>query len=60
VIYTNKNCRWKDAGYEEAVFLGAQVAAKVLFVVDQGLSNGFMSRTNYNTEGPTAISEYSL
>lgn len=41
--------------YEEAVFLGSQVAAKVIFVVDQGLSKGFLSRVEFNEEGPTAI-----
>jgi actin-related protein 9 len=51
---------WKDVGYDEASFLGAQVAAKVLFVVDQGLSKGFMTRTDYNDQGPTGISEYRL
>lgn len=44
---------WKT--YEEAVFLGSQVAAKVIFVVDQGLSKGFLSRVDFNEEGPTAI-----
>jgi actin-related protein 9 len=44
---------WKF--YEEAVFLGSQVAAKVIFVVDQGLSKGFLSRVEFNEEGPTAI-----
>jgi actin-related protein 9 len=44
---------WKF--YEEAVFLGSQVAAKVIFVVDQGVSKGFLSRPEFNDEGPTAI-----
>ena len=44
---------WKT--YEEALFLGSQVAAKVIFVVDQGLSKGFLSRVEFNDEGPTAI-----
>ncbi len=44
---------WKI--YEEAVFLGSQVAAKVIFVVDQGVSKGFLSRVEFNEEGPTAI-----
>ena len=44
---------WKS--YEEAVFLGSQVAAKVVFVVDQGLSKGFLSRVEFNEEGPSAI-----
>jgi actin-related protein 9 len=44
---------WKT--YEEAVFLGSQVAAKVVFVADQGLSKGFLSRVEFNEEGPSAI-----
>lgn len=51
---------WKDAGIEEAAFLGAQVAAKVVFVVDQGLSKGFMSRTEYNDLGPQGIHEFCM
>lgn len=51
---------WKDFGMEEASFLGAQVAAKVVFVVDQGLSKGFMSRTEYNDLGPQGIHESCL
>lgn len=46
---------WKDQGFEEAVFLGAQVAAKLFFVVDQGMSGCFVTRSGYNEEGPTAI-----
>ena len=42
------------------MFLGAQVAAKVVFVVDQGLSKGFMSRTEYNELGPQGIHESCL
>ncbi|KKK15881.1 putative chromatin remodeling complex subunit (Arp9) [Aspergillus ochraceoroseus] len=45
-------------GMEEAAFLGAQVASKVIFVLDQGLSKGFMSRVEYNENGPSAIHEY--
>lgn len=51
---------WKEVGYDEATFLGAQVAAKVLFVVDGGANNGYMTRTNYNDNGPTGIHEVSL
>ncbi|XHG06115.1 hypothetical protein AWENTII_009321 [Aspergillus wentii] len=47
-------------GMEEAVFLGAQVASKVIFILDQGLSKGFMSRVEYNENGPSAIHEYIL
>ncbi|KKY14734.1 putative chromatin remodeling complex subunit [Diplodia seriata] len=46
---------WKDVGMDEAVFLGAQVAAKVLFIVDQGLGQGYMTRTDYNDQGPSGI-----
>jgi actin-related protein 9 len=51
---------WKDVGFEEAVFLGAQVAAKVIFVVDQGLSKAFMTRTDYNESGPQGIHDFSM
>jgi actin-related protein 9 len=37
---------WKESGMDEAVFLGAQIAAKVIFVVDGGASGGFMTRTS--------------
>ncbi|KAL4904173.1 hypothetical protein BDW74DRAFT_155214 [Aspergillus multicolor] len=47
-------------GMEEAVFLGAQVASKVVFVIDQGISKGFMSRVEYNENGPSAIHEYAM
>lgn len=46
---------WKEVGMDEAVFLGAQVAAKVLFIVDQGLGQGYMTRTDYNDQGPSGI-----
>lgn len=47
-------------GLEEAFFLGAQVASKVIFVLDQGLSKGFMSRVEYNESGPSTIHEYAM
>ncbi|KAF4624849.1 hypothetical protein G7Y89_g13320 [Cudoniella acicularis] len=49
---------WKQ--YEEAVFLGSQVAAKTIFVVDQGISKGFLSRVEFNEEGPSAIHQVGL
>ncbi|KAK2760026.1 Actin-like protein arp9 (SWI/SNF complex component arp9) [Arachnomyces sp. PD_36] len=49
-----------NVGMEEATFLGAQVAAKVVFVIDQGLSKGFLSRVEYNENGPTGIHDCSL
>lgn len=51
---------WKEVGYEDAVFLGAQVAAKVLFVADQGTNKGFMTRTDFNDQGPIGIHDYSM
>ncbi|KAK5169382.1 Actin-like protein arp9 (SWI/SNF complex component arp9) [Saxophila tyrrhenica] len=51
---------WKEVGYDEASFLGAQVAAKVLFIVDGGQSNGYMTRTGYNEQGPNGIHECML
>lgn len=51
---------WKEVGYEEASFLGAQVAAKVLFINDAGASNGYMTRTGYNEQGPGGIHEVML
>ncbi len=51
---------WKDVGFDESVFLGAQVAAKVLFVVDQGAGKGYMTRPDYNEQGPSGIHDYSL
>ena len=54
---------WKEssaAGMEEAAFLGAQVAAKVVFVVDQGSSKGFLTRVDYNEMGPAGIHECAM
>jgi actin-related protein 9 len=51
---------WKEVGYDEATFLGAQVAARVLFIVDAGASKGYMSRTDYNEQGPAGIHEVYL
>jgi actin-related protein 9 len=50
---------WKEVGYDEASFLGAQVAAKVLYVTDSA-NNGYMSRTTYNDQGPSGIHEVAL
>ncbi len=56
---------WKDVGPEESTaFLGAQVAAKVLFVVDQGQTSGigagkgYMTRSDYNEQGPGCVHDY--
>lgn len=50
---------WKEVGYDEAAFLGAQVAAKVLYVNDSS-GGGYMTRTTYNDQGPTAIHEVAM
>lgn len=49
---------WKEAGYEEAMFLGAQVAVKAIF--SGGDNKSYMTRTDYNEQGPQAIHDYSL
>lgn len=51
---------WKDRGHEEAPFLGAQVAAKVIFGVDQGVSKGYMTRPDFNEQGPSGIHDYCM
>ncbi|KAF2432815.1 hypothetical protein EJ08DRAFT_647905 [Tothia fuscella] len=51
---------WKDAGFDEAFFLGAQVACRVIFVVDAGQNKCFMTRSDYNELGPAGISEFAL
>lgn len=51
---------WKEVGYDEATFLGAQVAGKLLFIVDGGASKGYMTRTDYNDQGPSGIHEVRL
>ena len=54
---------WKHPsveGMEEAAFLGAQVAGKVIFMNDAGQNKGFLSRPDYNELGPAGIHEYSL
>lgn len=54
---------WKEEGSPYwAVFLGAQVAAKCLFLADDrgGTQKGFMSRSDYNEQGPQAITDFSL
>lgn len=50
----------QNVGMEEATFLGAQVAAKVVFVIDQGVSKGFLTRVEYNEHGPSAINTCSI
>ena len=52
---------WKDvkySGMEEAGFLGAQVAAKVLFASEP--TKSYMSRVEFNEMGPAAIHEYAM
>ena len=49
---------WKDVGFDEAQFLGAQIMSKVLFCVDSGQSKGYMTRNDYNDMGPSGIHEF--
>ncbi|KAK6347864.1 Actin-like protein arp9 (SWI/SNF complex component arp9) [Orbilia javanica] len=46
---------WKDHGFDECMFLGAQLGAKIYFVTDQGANKGFVTRADYNSQGPQAI-----
>lgn len=48
-------------GMEESIFLGAQIAAKIVFINDnQGQYKGYLPRSEYNENGPSAIHEYAL
>ena len=51
---------WKEVGYDEATFLGAQVAARVLFVMDANANKGYLTRTDYNEQGPAGIHDVYL
>lgn len=51
---------WKEVGYDEAYFLGAQVLCRVIFVTDAGQNKCFMNRTDYNDLGPGGIGEFAL
>lgn len=53
---------WKEVGSDEAAFLGAQIAAKMVFVVDQSQAGGrgYMTRSDYNEQGPGGIHEFSM
>lgn len=54
---------WKDqytAPMEEAAFIGAQTAAKCIFIVDQGQSGCFLTRGVFNDVGPVGIHDIFL
>jgi actin-related protein 9 len=54
---------WKDqytAPMEEAAFIGAQTAAKCIFIVDQGQTQCFLTRGAFNDVGPVGIHEVFL
>lgn len=44
---------WKNYGWEEASFLGAQIAAKQIF--SGSVEGTYVSRTDYNEMGPPAV-----
>ena len=46
--------------YDEATFLGAQVAGKVLFIADGGASKAYLTRSDYNEQGPGGIHDVRL
>jgi actin-related protein 9 len=51
---------WKEVGYDEAHFLGAQVAAKVVFISDANPNKSYMTRSDFNDLGPQGIRDYAL
>lgn len=55
---------WKDAqwsGFEEAAFAGAQVLAGLIYLNGKESQEGwFLTRGEFNEEGPSAISQYLL
>ena len=51
---------WKEVGYDEGWFLGAQVLARVVFVTEVPGSKFYMTRTDYNELGPGGIGEFAL
>jgi actin-related protein 9 len=54
---------WKDqyaAPMEEAAFIGAQTAAKCIFIVDQGATQCFLTRGAFNEVGPVGIHDIFL
>ncbi|KAI4213178.1 MAG: hypothetical protein LQ351_004124 [Letrouitia transgressa] len=50
---------WKDVGSEGAIFLGAQVGAKQVFIIDHAMGV-YMSRSDYNDFGPNATHQYGI
>ena len=50
----------QNQGTAHLVALGAQVMAKVIFIVDQGQSQGFMTRVQYNEAGPSGVHQFGL
>ncbi|KAI9669372.1 MAG: Actin-like protein arp9 (SWI/SNF complex component arp9) [Alyxoria varia] len=50
------------AGEAEAVFLGAQVAAKTIFIANSGtgVDKGYVSRNDYNENGPQVVGDFML
>ncbi|KAL8725886.1 MAG: hypothetical protein Q9166_007083 [cf. Caloplaca sp. 2 TL-2023] len=45
---------WKDAGPEEAAFIGAQLFAKIIYIQEYGQGE-FITRPDYNTFGPVVL-----
>lgn len=48
---------WKDHGFEEAAFLGAQVVARTVFLsqLTNSPDKAWLTRSEYNEDGPRAI-----
>ena len=54
---------WKDpkhSGMEEADFLGLQMAGRIVYVAPPPGEKNFMTRAEFNDQGPSTIHEYAL
>lgn len=51
---------FKEVGFEEMAFLGTQVCAKVIFILDPGPAGMrfYVSRNEWNEMGPGGVAEY--
>ncbi len=56
---TTANCK-QSLGDAEIISLGAQILGRVVFISDAGQSGGFMTRQQYNDNGPGGIHSYGM
>lgn len=43
---------------DECDFLGAEILARLVYVIDSSASKSYMTRQEYNEVGPSAIHDY--